>query len=415
MPENRDNRDPNSLRLSEPLRRIAGDASVRSALFSFALTRFLVLAILLVGGQMSRVTTGSSDTIRDISLSLRKIPVARILSTTVMAADINWYQDIAQHGYEKIPFNADSSHKWAFFPLFPLLWRFCSYLTGEFPITGIVMAHCFFLLALIVVHKAALAFGFSKVLADRSIFYLCVFPTSYFYSLPMTESLFLFLTAGSLYSAKRGRWWTASAFGALASATRVTGVLLLPALVILYWKTYGGDPRSKAAWHSAVARREFLSLCFVPAGLVSFMIYLYAITGDPLAFKHIQVTWGRGTGLFLLTLIEYMRNPLLIAVPWDFRLINFAGPALALTCGAWLLKWRQWALGVFTLACVIVALSSPILQSQARYAMVLFPIYIVLAVAGERPRVDEVIRTISIALMCLMTALFAAHFSIALA
>jgi hypothetical protein len=46
--------------------------------------------------------------------------------------------------------------------------------------------------------------------------------------------------------------------------------------------------------------------------------------------------------------------------------------------------------------------------------MVLFPIYFVLAKAGERPHLDETIRIISIALFTLMTALFAAHFSIAM-
>lgn len=363
---------------------------------------------------MSRVTTGSGDTVRDMSLSLRKIPVARILRETAQAADFNWYQSVAQNGYEKIPFTAASPHNWAFFPLFPLILRLGSYLTGDFAITGMVLSHFFFLLGLIFVHKAALAFGFSKTLADRGLFYLAIFPTSYFYSLPLTESLFLFLTAGCFYNARRGRWWMAGALGGLASATRVTGVLLLPALLVLYWETYGDDWRSKAAWRTAIMRWEALSLCLVPTGIVGFMIYLKAITGDALAFKHILVTWGRGTGIFLITLFEYLRNPLLIAVPWDFRIVNFVAPVLALICGVWLLKWRQWTLGVYTLVSLIVALSSLVLQSQARYAMVLFPMYLVLAAAGERSRVDEVIRAVSISLLSLLTALFAAHFSIAL-
>ena len=401
--------------VNKALQRITGDSSVRRAFFVFTLTRLLVLAILLIGAQMSRVVTGSGASSRDMNLSLEKIPVGRILRDTVSVADINWYQGIARGGYEKIPFNADNSHNWAFFPLFPMLWRLAAYVTGEYPISGMLLSHIFFFLGLIFVHKAALAFGFSNTLADRGLFYLAVFPTSYFYSLPLTESLFLFLTACSIYSAKRGRWWTAGIVGGLASATRVTGILLLPALAVLYWEEYGGDWRSKEVWRRAIWRKEFLSLLLVPVGIVSFMTYLYAITGNPIAFRDILVTWGRGTGIFVVTLLGYLRNPWLIAVPWDFRLINFTGAALALICGAWLLKWRQWTLGVYTLICVMAALSSLVLQSQARYAMVLFPMFLVLARAGERARIDETIRTISIALFCLMTALFAAHFSIALA
>src|SRR4030095_5471510 len=124
-------------------------------------------------------------------------------------------------------------------------------------------------------------------------------------------------------------------------------------------------------------------------------------------FKDILVTWDRAIGFFPITLFGYLRNPWLIAVRWDFRLVHFTGAALALICVAWLIKHRQWVLGLYTLLCVIAALSSLVLQSQARYAMVLFPIYFVLAEAGERSYVDETIRTISIALFAVMTALFA--------
>lgn len=396
------------------LRRATRDEGFRSALFSFSVTRIIVLAILLVGGQMARVVTVTSEGTREVFLSLEKIPAARIIRQTVLTADINWYHSIAENGYEKTPFNTDTPHNWAFFPLFPVVWGLTAKLTGELPLTGMILSHIFFLLGLVFMYKAAVAFDFSKAVADRALFYLAIFPTSYFFSLPVTESLFLFLTSCSLYNAKRGRWWVAGLLGALASATRVTGIFILPALMVLYWQTFGGDWRRQESWRRAVWRKEVLSLGLVPLGIGGFMIYLYKITGNPLAFKDILSTWGRGTGFFVVTLFEYLKDPLLIASPWDFRLINFTGAVLAIVCGVWLLKWRQWTLGVYTLVCVLAALSSLILQSQARYAMVLFPMFLVLAKAGERPRVDQTIRTISIALLCLMTVLFAAHFSIAL-
>ena len=400
--------------LTKMLLRVRDDPSVRRAFFVFSLTRVLLLAIFIIGGQMDRVSSGSTDTIRDLSLSLGKIPVSRVLQRTISTADVNWYYSVAHDGYERIPFNADRPHNWAFFPLFPMLWRLAARVTGEYPISGMLISNSFFFLGLIFVHKVALAFGFGKLLADRGLFYLAVFPTSYFYSLPLTESLFLLLTASSIYSAKQGRWWIAGIAGGLASLTRVTGVLLFPALLALYWETYGGDWRSKAVWRGVLFRKDFLSLFLVPAGIGSFMFYLYTITGNPLAFKDILVVWGRGSGFFLVTLLGYLRNPWLIAVPWDFRLVNFTGAALALICGGWLIKRRQWVLGLYTLLCVIAALSSLVLQSQARYAMVLFPIYFVLAKAGNRPHVDEAIRTVSIALFTLMTALFLMHFSLAM-
>jgi hypothetical protein len=396
------------------LPRITGDSSVRRAFFVFTLTRILVLAIVLIGGQINRVFTGDEQSSRDAFVSLEKLPVSHLLNKILSAADMNWYAGIAHNGYEKIPFTAGSPHNWAFFPVFPLLWRAAAQLTGEYPISGIVLSHLCFFLGLIYVHKTWLAFGYSKPVADRGLFYLAVFPTAYFFSLPMTESLFLFLTASCFFCAKRGRWWTAGILGALASGTRVTGIFLLPALAVIYWQAYGGDWRRKETWRGAVWRKEVVGLLLVPAGLGSFMIYLHRITGNPLAFKDILVAWNRSAGFFLVTLYSYLSDPWLIIAPWDFRLVNFAAPVLALGCGAWLMKQRQWALGLYTLICVMAALSSLVLQSQARYAMVLFPMYLVLAQAGERPHVDETIRAGSIALLCLMTGLLSAHFSMAL-
>jgi hypothetical protein len=63
---------------------------------------------------------------------------------------------------------------------------------------------------------------------------------------------------------------------------------------------------------------------------------------------------------------------------------------------------------------VLVALSSALLQSQARYAMVVFPVYMVLGTLGRRRNIDQTIRAIFLVLFALLTALFAAHFTLAL-
>jgi hypothetical protein len=61
----------------------------------------------------------------------------------------------------------------------------------------------------------------------------------------MTESLFVLLTVASFYAAKREHWWAAGLIGLCASATRVTGVLLLPSLLVLSWQMYRSLPDQK--------------------------------------------------------------------------------------------------------------------------------------------------------------------------
>lgn len=390
--------------------RLARDRSVRATLFAFTLSRVMVLVIFLMVGVMTTApdkSPGHTDT----QISVTHLPFARILRQEVATADVNWYLGITERGYEPGPFNADVPRNWAFFPLFPLVWRLASRLTGEFVLTGMALSHLFFLAALFLLHRVCIQFGLSADDADRGVFFLAVFPTSYFFSLPLPESLFLMLTVGSFYFGKAERWWLAGLCGGLASATRTSGILLLPALALLYWETYRPalQLRSARTW-----RKDALALLLVPCGLLAFMIYLHFLTGNALAFKGAMAAWGRKAGLFIDPLFEYLRHPGELAAHWNFKLVNFLAVVLALACGVALVRRRQYPLAVYTLLSLLVALSSALLQSQARYAMVVFPVYIVLATWSRRAKVDQLIRTVFVALWALMTALFAAHFTLAL-
>lgn len=395
------------LRAFEIIRPVIRDGSLRAALFAFTLSRAIVLVIFVLVGLL-KTSPDQFPGHFDAYISLDKAPVARVLRHEVLTADANWYVGIAEHGYEQMSFNADVARNWAFFPLFPLLLHLASYLTGEFVITGMVLSHICFLLALFLLHRLALLFGLTVDDADRSLFYLAVFPVSYFFSLPLSESLFLMLTVASFYFAKAERWWLAGLCGALASATRVTGVLLLPALAVLYWEMYRPLRPVRAL------RKDGLALLLVPTGIGSFMVYLHVITGNALAFKDAQAAWGRKFGYFFTPLFDYLRHPGEIAAHWDLRLLNFLAVVVGLASGVALLKRRQFALGTYVLLPLLVALSSALLQSQARYTMVVFPIYLVLAEAGRRSHVDQTIRAVFLVLLALMSALFAAHFTVAL-
>jgi Zn-dependent protease len=54
------------------------------------------------------------------------------------------------------------------------------------------------------------------------------------------------------------------------------------------------------------------------------------------------------------------------------------------------------------------------LQSHARYAMVIFPVYLVLAQLGRNEFADQIIRVVFLTVFSLMTAMFAAHISFGL-
>lgn len=381
------------------------DKSVRAALFAFTLTRALVFLIFIfvVNIKTNDVAVSFGAGEQHPYVTLEKSSVAQSLRPLARRADGGWNIAVAEEGYEHAPFEASAQHNWAIFPLYPLLVRFIARLTRDYELTAIALSNLCFLLALILLHKTVLAFGFEPSVADCTLFYLAVFPTSYFFSVAQTESLFLLLTAASFYAAARESWWTAGIFGALASATRFSGILLLPALLLLYWQR-----------HRFRLRANLLGVLLVPFGLLSFMYYLWRITGNAFAFKDVQAAWGRSATFFFQPIFNYAINDREIASPWDFRLLNFSMALLAFICAYALARRREWALAFYTLASVVIPLSSQSWMGMTRYMMVVFPISLMLAVRGQSSRMERVISTAFIALFSLMTIFFAAQFSFAM-
>ncbi|MDT7541556.1 MAG: hypothetical protein QOE33_1460 [Acidobacteriota bacterium] len=402
---NQSDRAPARAKFKRAIFSVARSPSVRAVVFAFALTRLLVFSLFVLTAQLDISHPRPQSSYGAARLDVNRTGFSRIMQRLTSVADCNWYMRLAADGYEHQPFSAEGQMNWAFFPLYPMALRAVALMTGEFHLTGVALSTFFFFFALLLFHQLTIAYGFSTRDANRAVFYLAAFPVSYFFSLPLTESLFLLLTVASFHAAKRERWLVAGLAGALASATRSTGVLLLPALTILYSETY----------RSIRPRWNFLPLLLIPTGLLSFMLFLHATTGNALAFMDVQTAWGRQPTFFLFTLFDYLRNPLLLAVPWDFRLLNFLAATGALLCGVALLLWRKFSLAAYALLSVVVSLSAGLLQSQARYASVLFPAFIVLATCGRKPRTDQIIRTVFLILLTLMTILFSEQIDIALA
>ena len=392
-----------------PLRRLRKDPAIRAALFAFVVTRLLIFFVILLSANIrfEPVVRDQFGDIHESKITLGTMPVAEVLTRVTSGADSLWIMNIARDGYEREPFNTSTQHTWAYFPLYPLLLRALAKLTGNLALTGIFLSSTLFLLALILLYRTVIAFDYAEAVADRVVLYIAAFPVSYFFSLAQSESLFLLLTVACFYAARRSRWWLAGICGALASATRFAGVFLIVPLAVLYWqnrRAVGGK-----------IKPDVLSLLLVPLGLLAFMVYLKSLTGNALAFADIQVAWGHDLGAFWRPLLTYLTHPLQVSANWDFRLLNFAAAIVALVCGVWLLLKREWAFALYTLVSILIPLSyQASLQSIARYSMVIFPMFIVLALWGRSPRVDQCIRVVFIALLSLVSAMLAARVTLAL-
>lgn len=112
------------------------------------------------------------------------------------------YIKLAQYGYSV----ADQRKPlMVFYPLFPWTIRFCSIITGDYLVSAIIistlasLAVGIFLLRLV-------QLDYSRQVARRAVWFLFIFPTSYFLHIGYTESLFLMLVLGCVLAARSQRW-----------------------------------------------------------------------------------------------------------------------------------------------------------------------------------------------------------------
>jgi hypothetical protein len=195
-------------------------------------------------------------------------PFGDVLNTLVAPAarwDAYWYLDIAHRGYH------ESLNRPAFFPLYPMSIKAIAWVTGEPLLVGLLLSFICFWVGLAAFHRLA-ALELGPDAARWAVWGLVLFPGSLWFSAVYSESLFLMVSVGAVLCARRERFAWAGVLGALGSATRSAGLLLMLPLALLWWDAYRGarPPR---------ARPSPLSLgwvLLVPLGLVAYCGYLAA-------------------------------------------------------------------------------------------------------------------------------------------
>lgn len=154
----------------------------------------------------------------------------------------NWdghaYQDIANKGYY-------SPILTVFFPAYPILIKVLT-LTGLTSfLAGFLISQVSTIIALFFLYKLA-RLDFTDKVAQRAIFALLIFPTSFYLVSVYNESLILAATTAAFYFARKKRWFIGAVLATLASATRLTGLAVVAAVIIEY--LFNNQIRLKLSW-----------------------------------------------------------------------------------------------------------------------------------------------------------------------
>ena len=304
------------------------------------------------------------------------------------------YVALAASGYLQPPGNGSP----AFFPFYPLLIRSFAELFGG-PVSrealsawGPIVSLLALPFALFFVYRIAKN-GWGERAARATVLTLALFPTSFFMNAAYTESLFLALTAGSLWALRvRRHLLLACLLAGLATATRNVGVFLLVPLTY-EWLKNAREYRWRVAY-----------LALAPSGLFAYAAYLWWRFGDPLLFYTEQSRWGReasgpvntlysalvrgGEGLVRLFSPSLWANPSFGRIADHLGAANnaynliFLGLAAALLVAG--LKVLPPDLSAYSLLLILpptlFGTSQGPLMGLPRYVLVAFPLFIVLGV-----------------------------------
>jgi hypothetical protein len=322
--------------------------------------------------------------------------------------DTQWYIDIAERGYnwQKVVGTSPT----AFFPLYPLLIHIGTTLTHRSAIfVALAVSNAAFLAALVYLWKLA-RWETNAGVARRAVLYIATFPTALFFFAGYTESLFLFLTVASFYHLRRRDWLLAGVFGGLASATRVTGVLLLAPLVYEYARD------RNFSWRQL--NLGAIAVLMVPAGLLAFMLYLRLTVGDAMAFTHSQTAWQKVFTVALWSgFLESLRQLALLpkaSFLEAHNVINVALGGLFLVWSILAARRLPLAYALYLAAFWLVTLSSPAMAggyqvpliSLSRYVLALFPVFLYMGVLGERRWFHDAYLVLGTGMLSLFTIQF---------
>lgn len=298
--------------------------------------------------------------------------------------DTVWYVGIAEHGYDK--YRMDQPHtaaNWVFFPLYPVLITIFDHIFKYDAVTaGSILSNVFLLVALFYLYGICRLRNMPEEYAQLTILLLLIFPTSVFYAVPYTESLFLMLSVMSVYYSMKGNYLAAFLLGGFSTVTRNIGFLNVAFTVgtILIERNFRRFQRKDL--------RLFGYALLSALPLTAFLIYMKIVTGDFLAPLHEQtVNWYRKATIPFSNYFNYIAKPYFSGNSgWENGLISFliVNAVIIVFVLYLILRWKSMLADkqnllffVYGLCLLLIPFASAeFLQSMPRYVMVAFPFYV---------------------------------------
>ncbi len=297
----------------------------------------------------------------------------------------------------------------AFFPGFPLLIRTIFKVVPVDPILiglvinlalSVVICATLYKLALVIcvryVPKGKVDLGLT---AKLTVLFFFAFPASFFLAAFYADAIVVAATIMALYWTFKERYILATVSAGIVMLTKTTALVLIPVMLlillenehILHWNQW----RKACTW--PVFRRAVCVVAGPAAALGTYMAYLWKYFGDPLLFNKVETLWSRqNTPAFLAVLYRHYYHYLFSMQRWESvygylaALFLMSLPFLTIGIAWWFAKkFRAYWVVVLTVLTMFLPLFSGIMESLNRYALIVVPLPLALAVVVQYYKVNR--------------------------
>jgi hypothetical protein len=386
-------------------------ADVRALAVRLRAAGALVLLAIVVATLLVRLATASLAFMANVVFPVHQeqgFGVYRhehLFFDTFARYDSGWYHGIAKDGYAWVEGGRSNL---AFLPVYPLAMRWAGQALGgkpsDFYFGGILVAWVACIGAMLMLYLLA-RLDLDDAAAQRAVLFALLHPCAFFFGVVYSESTFLLLAISAMFGFRTGRWWLGGGAAMLLTATRVSGVLLLPALAWAAWLVVRHD-RRQLPW--AIA-----ALAVAPAGIIAYSAFCYSLSGNPIEWMASIQRWEYVPGGHPFTalsslMVDLSSRPYHYLVHEAMASYDTLNGLLALfTLVITPLVWRRFgtAYALVVVASLLLPLSSGQYEGLGRYTSVLFPTALLLG-AIRSPLASGLLLGLSSALYMLCLALF---------
>jgi hypothetical protein len=298
--------------------------------------------------------------------------------------DAQHYLYLATYGYAS---SGDSRNLIAFFPLYPGLIAAVAAIGLPARLAALLISNVAGVVAAILLYEVAMA-DRKPAEAWRAAAFFTIFPTAYFLLVGYSEALFCALAFGAVLAARGQRWMISGMLGGLAAAARLTGLALLPFLLI-------------ELWPKAIRFKVMPPLMI----LLGFLIYLATnqlVLGSPLAFIEVQREhWSHSLSAPWVGFADAIRS-LFTRLPWEKLTVGageIAGGIAAYTTAT--LSWLRLrpADAAYATALTVMVTFLPFWLSIPRYLLSMYPLFLLVGRIERRSVYRTMVTLSAIALI----------------